>query len=205
MTQHAIRGTPWLLLGVAAALVTVLLRVVEHWPYTMWPLQGVAVGLLAGAAAWAYDEPAAAVVDTLPRGLAWRTAARAIGVVVLLGWWTASVVWTRTAYFDHAADVWWQGVVAVLAVSAGATWLRRGGSAAPGRPVGTVAVGAAAYLALIRPGEAAVPVFPYTDAGPWPDSRAWWSVLAAAALAGLWIALTEVHRPGRLAAPRALT
>ena len=32
----------------------------------MWPLQGIAVGLLAGVAGFAYDEPAAAVVDTLP-------------------------------------------------------------------------------------------------------------------------------------------
>jgi hypothetical protein len=192
MTRHAIRGTPWLFFGAAAVLVMVLLRVVEQWPYTMWPLQGVAVGLLAGAAAFAYDEPAAAVVDTLPRGLAWRTAARSIGVLGLLGWWTASVAWTRTAYFDHAADVWWQGVAAVLAVAAAVAWQRRRGLASPARLVGTAAVVAAAYLALIRPGEDLLAVFPYTADGPWPESRVGWSVLAAAAVVALWAALMEL-------------
>jgi hypothetical protein len=195
MTRHAIRATPWLFLGAAAALVTAMLRVLEQWSYTMWPLQGVAVGLLAGAAAWAYDEPAAAVVDTLPRGLAWRTAARGTSVLALLVWWTASVAWTRPAYFGHAVDVWWQGVAAVLAVSAAVTWQRRRGLASPARLAATVAVGAAAYLALLRPFEDSLPVFPYTPDGPWADSRAWWSALAAAALVMLWTAMTETRLP----------
>jgi len=81
MIRHAARALPWPLLVATAILLVGLLRVVEQWPFTMWPLQGLAVGLLAGAVAFACDEPAAAVVDTLPRGLAWQGLAATVAVV----------------------------------------------------------------------------------------------------------------------------
>ncbi len=171
MIRHAARALPWPLLGFTAVVLLTLLRVVEQWPYTMWPLEGVAVGLVAGVAAWAYDEPAAAVVDTLPRGLAWRTVARSLGVVLLLVWWLLAVAFTRAAYFGHAVDVAWQGLAATCIVVAAATAQRRRGRGTPANGVATAMVGAAAYLALARPFGNRLPLFPYTGVGPWDDSR----------------------------------
>ena len=191
MTRHALRAVPWWLLGVAAALVTTLVRIVEQWPYTMWPLAGLAVGVLAGTATWAFDEPAADVVDTLPRGLAWRTTARCLGVAGLLAWWLVSVHWTRSGYFGHAPDVAWQGVSAVLASTAVATALRGRGIATPARSLSSGIVAATAYLTLARPLDERVPLFPYTAVGPWGESRAWWTALAVAAGLALLLVLTK--------------
>ena len=83
--RYAGRAVPWTRVAVAATLIVVLMDVVRRWPWNMWLLEGTAVGLLAAAAGWCFDEPAAAVVDPAPRGLAWRTAARVAGVLVLLG------------------------------------------------------------------------------------------------------------------------
>jgi hypothetical protein len=189
VVRHAARAVPWPLLAGGTALLYVLLRAVEQWPYGVWPLQGVAVGLVACLAAYAYDEPAAAVVDTLPRGLAWRTAARSLAVLALLACWCLAVAWTSPAYFGHASAVGWQGVAATVAVVAVVTHLRRHGFATPATLVGTAVVGAATYLALARPGDDRLPVFPYTGAGPWSDSRAFWSVVFVAAAVWLWATL----------------
>jgi hypothetical protein len=188
VVRHAARALPWPLLAATAALLYALLSAVEQWPYQVWPLQGLAVGLLAGMAAFAYDEPAAAVVDTLPRGLGWRTTARSLGVLLLLGFWCLAVVSTRSAYFGHAGTVAWQGLAATVAVVATVSHLRRRGVASPATVVATGVVGAVAYLALLRPLEDDLPLFPYTGAGSWDGSRdLWTAVLVAAAV---WLVTT---------------
>jgi hypothetical protein len=188
MVRHAARALPWPLLAGVAVLLYALLRGVEQWPYQGWPLQGLAVGLLAGMAAFAYDEPAAAVVDTLPRGLAWRTAARSLGVALLLGWWLVAVALTRDAYFGHATAIAWQGLAATVAVVATTAHLRRRGAAAPATLVGTAVVGGAMFLALARPFPNRLPIFPFTEAGHWSDSRTLWTgVLVVTAM---WLVAT---------------
>ena len=142
MVRHAAQGAA---LAAAGRGRRAAVRVAARRPgvaVRVWPLQGLAVGLLAGIAAFAYDEPAAAVVDTLPRGLAWRTAARSLGVVLLLGWWLVVVALTRDAYFGHAIAIAWQGLAATVAVVATTAHLRRRGAAGPATLVGTVVVGA---------------------------------------------------------------
>jgi hypothetical protein len=188
MVRHAARAVPWPLLAAAAVLLYALLRTVQQWPYAGWPLQGLAVGLVAGMAAFAYDEPAAAVVDTLPRGLAWRTAARSLGVALLLGWWLVVVALTRDAYFGHAAAIAWQGLAATVAVVATTAHLRRRGAAAPATVVGTVVVGGTMFWALARPFENRLPVFPFTAAGHWSDSRALWTGVLVATT--VWLVTT---------------
>ncbi len=195
MLEHAARGVPWLVLLVGFAPVPVLLRIVEEWPYTMWPLQGIAVGLLAGLAAWCFDEPAAAVVDTLPRSLAWRTSARAIGLAVLLAGWLLSVHWTSTAYFGKPGHVAWQGIGAMLAGTAWTTWRRCLGVAMPAPSTATALVCGSAYLALARPLEDLFPVFPYTTDGPWTSSAVLWAVVAAASMMSLTAVLGETRWP----------
>ena len=201
MTLHAVRGVPWLVVLLVVAPVPALLRAVEEWPYTVWPLQGVAVGLVAAAAVWCFDETAAAVVDTLPRSLAWRTASRLLGVAVVLAVWLLSVAWTSTAYFGRAGHVAWQGVAAIAAGAAYVTWRRSTGTATPALGVATGLVCGASFLALARPLDDQLPVFPYLDSGPWAASAVLWAVIGLAALLGLAIVLAEPatgpdRRPG---------
>jgi len=201
MVRYAARAVPWVRVGTAALVVLVLMEVVRRWPWQMWPLEGTAVGLLAGATAWCFDETSAAVVDTAPRRLAWRCAARASGVVLLAASWIVAVLRARDGLFDHPRDVALQGLVAMLAAAAYATWRRRAGEATPGVTLALVVVPLLTAWALVRPFSEAFPVFPYADgsgdSGDWGTSRLLWSALGAVALVVLVSALAEFsRRPG---------
>jgi len=201
MLRYARTAVPWTRVVVVAVLVLVLLDVVRRWPFTMWPLEGCAVGLLAAGAAWCYDEPAAAVADSTPRGLAWRTCARGLGVLALVAVWLGGVATARASLFGHAHDVALQGVAAIIVASAVAVAARSRGSATPGRSVATVAVPLAVFVALARPMSDTVAVFPYvTD--DWGRSRLLWVVLGGAASAVLVAVLAgiRVRSSGRQAA-----
>jgi len=197
MTSYAARAVPWGLLGTGAGLMVGLLLLVEYRPYTLWPLQGAAVGLLAGLAVWCYQEPAAVLVDTLPRRLVWRTIARSAGAVGLLAIWLMAVKETHTGYFGHTADVAWQGVAAVIAATGFMTWRRSRGSTGPAAAASAAIVAIALFLALARPLADQVPLFPYRAADDWATSRILWASLA---LAGL--AIPFVLRTSRPAPPR---
>ncbi|MEO8518302.1 MAG: hypothetical protein ABI438_03915 [Dermatophilaceae bacterium] len=189
MIAHARRAVPSSLLFVAAVLVVALLVLVEHWPYTLWPLQGMAVGLLAAAAAWCFDEPAAAITDTTPRQLAWQTTARSAGVVALLLVWVVAVAQTRSGYFGHALDVAWQGVAATLVVTAIVTWRRSRHVATPAGSAFAATVMVSLALAVVKPLARYVEVFPYASSGHWGGARTLWTAAAVLAVAVLWGAL----------------
>ncbi|MFG1813842.1 hypothetical protein ACGFIF_08770 [Kribbella sp. NPDC049174] len=176
MIRYAARAVPWGLLGTGAALTIGLLLLVERWPYTLWPLQGAAVGLLAATVVWCYPEPAAALVDTLPRGLRWRTTARSAGAVALVTVWLVAVRETRTGYFGHAMDVAWQGTALVVAAAGFLTWQRSRGSDGPARATSAGIVGVALFVALARPFADVVPVFPYLADDDWSTSRLLWAL-----------------------------
>ncbi|MPZ74625.1 MAG: hypothetical protein GEU74_15630 [Nitriliruptorales bacterium] len=185
MIHHAARAVPWLLVAASGAVIVGAMLVVGHWPYTMWPLQGCAVGLLAGTAAWCFDEPAAAIADTAPRHLAWRTAARSLGLLALVATWTLAVLLSRGGLFGHALDVWLQGAAAVMAATAYVTWRRAAGHESPGRRASAVVVPFAAFWALARPASEVLPLLPYSEAAPWDDSRLLWVIVATVASATL--------------------
>lgn len=197
MIRHAVRALPWGVLAVGAVVLTGLLVLVQRWPWTLWPLQGGAVGLVAASAVWCFDEPLAAVVDTLPRGLAWRTAARSLGVVVLLVVWVGVVAWTRSGLFGHAPDVAWQGVAATVGAGALATWRRSGGVGSPARPIAAALVAVCLFVALARPFEEQLTVFPYGPGADWAGGRLLWTVVALAGVALLASRGTAyLHRSG---------
>jgi hypothetical protein len=177
MIRYAARAVPWGLLGTGAGLTIGLLLLVERWPYTLWPLQGTAVGLLAGTAVWCYHEPAAVIVDTLPRGLLWRTISRSTGSIFLLAIWVLAMRETRTGYFGHASDVALQGTAAVVAAAGLMTWQRSRGSTGPARATSAAIVAIALFVALARPFDEHVPVFPYTATDDWSTSRLLWLAL----------------------------
>jgi hypothetical protein len=202
MLSYAGRALPWARLGLVSALVVVLMDVVHRWPWTMWPLEGVAVGLLAAGAGWCFDESAAAVIDTAPRGLAWRTAVRSSGLVLPLAAWVAAVLWSRDSLFGHPWAVAGQGIAMMIASAAYATWRRSCGDPAPGRAIALAAVPTATFWALLKPWDDSVAVFPYADAGSgmgsWDGSVALWSIVAGAALVVLVAALTDVRWSSRI-------
>jgi hypothetical protein len=197
MLRHAAHAVPWPRVCLAAALIVVLMELVRWSPWVLWPLEGIAVGLLVGAAAWCFDEPAAAVVDTLPRGPGWRAAARTPAVVALLGAWTATVFHAGNGpLFGHRNAVLLQGIAAVAAGAALATRARGRGAATPGLRIAVVVVPVTTAVALIRPLARAVPVFPFSTSSlsAWEASTSGWFLVLASAVAVVAGALDESHR-----------
>lgn len=187
MIRYAVWAVPWGLVGLVCAAVAALMAVTAAQPETLWPLQGMAVGLLVAAAAWSMDERGAAVVDTLPRSLAWRTTARAAAALPLAAAWIAAVVLAGDRLPDHPALFVHQGLAALLVGVAVATWRRHRGEAVPGRAIAPAALGLVATLALVRPFSDRVPLFPLWEGEPWRLSAVlWWGLTVAAAALLCW-------------------
>lgn len=203
MVRVAVRSLPWGRLAAAAVLLGILMEAVRRWPWDLWPLEGIAVGLLAAAVSWSLDEPAGAVVDALPRPLWWRTAARAAGIMGLLGVWSVAVWWSRDSLFGHHWDVWAQGLTGALVGAAWVTWRRSTGVRTPGIAFAATIVPVAALWALVRPFAHTAPVFPYADKGygDWTTSRAGWTAGAALAVVCLALVLSDA-RWWRVGGPR---
>jgi hypothetical protein len=130
------------------------------------------------------DERCAAIIDTLPRPLWWRTAGRAlIAVPVTLALWAVSLGWAGTRLPDHRGVFLLQGLAAGVAALAVTARQRANGVAEPGTAFASVAVPVAAMLALARPWERVVPVFPVWPYEDWSRTRVGWlAVLAAGAV-----------------------
>jgi hypothetical protein len=197
MLRHAARAVPWTLLIVVAGVLAALVRTVAEWPWQVWPLQGIAVGLLAAAVTYAFDEPAAELVDTLPRALWWRTTARSSAGVLLVLWWGLLVSAAGDAWFGHPWAVAGQGAAAVLAAVAGVTVLRRRGRATPAAASSSAIITVSVFVSLARPWEDHLPLFPYTPMGPWQASVWWWTAIAVASGAWLVASLLETSHPRR--------
>jgi hypothetical protein len=199
MIRVARLSLPWGRLAAAAVLLGVLMDGVRRWPWLLWPLEGIAVGLLAAAVAWCLDEPAGAVVDAAPRPLWWRTVARSAGIVALVGVWTVAVWSARHSLFGHPWDVWIQGMAGSAVGVAWATWRRSAGARTPGIAFAAGLVPVAALWALIRPLEGTIPVFPYVD-GDWTTSTTGWIGVGLAASVCLALVLFDSRwrRAGRL-------
>jgi hypothetical protein len=185
-------SVPWARLAAAGLLLIVLMDLVRRWPYFLWPLEGIAVGLLAAAAAWCLDEPAGAVVDAAPRPLWWRTVARSAGIAGILGVWTLAVWSARHSLFDHPWDVWTQGLTGSAVGVAWATWRRSVGVRVPGIAFAASLVPVAALWALVRPFGGTIPVFPYAG-GDWATSTTGWIGAGVAASVCIMLVLSDVR------------
>lgn len=194
MTHYAARAVPWSLVAATCVATPSLLAIVAAWPHLTWPLQGIAIGVLAATAAWCMDETAAAVVDTLPRSLRWRTAARALALAPLLAVWTACVLVAGDRLPPHAGLFVLQAAAALVAAAAVATWRRAQGRATPGQVLAVGIVPCTAGLALLRPFDEQVPVFPIWAGEDWTRSILLWAGLAVAAVALL---VASLHGGGR--------
>lgn len=190
MFRYAATAVAWRRVVPAVLLAAVIIELVRRWPGPLWSLQAAAVGLIAGAAAWCFDEPAASVVDVAPRGIAWRTCARGLGVLVVLAVWTGVVWAARADLLDRAGAVYLQGVGAVLVACAWSTWRRGAGASSPGTTVAAAVVPAATIWPL-GPGSERVPLFPSLMSGGWGTSQLLWILISGAALTLLALAIAE--------------
>jgi hypothetical protein len=190
MLRVAMHSLPWGRLAAAAVLLGILMECVRRWPWSLWPLEGIAVGLLAAAVAWCLDEPAGAVVDAVPRPLWWRTVARSAGIAGLVGVWTIAVWSARHSLFGHPWDVWIQGLTCSAVGVAWATWRRSTGVRTPGIAFAAALVPVAALWALTRPFAGTIPVFPYVG-GDWTTSTTGWIGVGMAALVCLALVLSD--------------
>jgi len=194
MLTYAARALPWLRVVLAAGLVLVLMELVRWNPWVLWPLEGTAVGLLAGATAWCFDETAAVVVDTAPRGLPWRVAARSPAVLLLaLAWGLAVLRAGNGVVSGHQGAILVQGLVAMAAGAAFACWGRAHGEAVPGLLFATVVVPAVTVWSLVRPFDEHLVVFPYgtTSAHGWHQSTVGWTATGTLAVLLLVAALSD--------------
>ena len=200
MLTYAIRALPVPALAAVLAAVAGWFWLLHTWPSYVWLAAGIATGLLGAAAGLLYDEPAAAVVDALPRGLRWRTLARSWAAAGLVVAWLAGV-WTVDA--DRAGVqvglLRLYGVGVVLAVAAICTGLRRRGRSSPGPAVGSACFLVLFFLASSNPVPHLVPVFPLATDPEVAVSRWLWSGVAGLAVVALALFCRErpVRRRGR--------
>jgi hypothetical protein len=194
MLRYAASAVPWVRVALAAVLVALLMELVRWKPWVLWPLEGTAVGLLAGASAWCFDESAAVVVDVAPRSLAWRSSARTPAVLGLTLVWCA-VVWHagNRALFGQSLNILVQGLVAIAIGAGYASWRRAWGEPTPGLVLATAVIPLTSAWALVRPLETRLPVFPYgsSSASDWTTSTVGWLTLGTLALIVLVAALSD--------------
>jgi hypothetical protein len=179
--RYALRAVPWVLVAVSCVIVVGLMALVANWPWVMWPLQGTAVGVIAGVVGWSMDERSAAVVDSLPRSWCWRTTARAVVVPLVLAVWCGCLFAMRNDIPDQLGLFVLQGVGAISVAAAVTGWQRLGGTAEPGRFFAAFVIPTATALSLVRPLAHRLPLFPV-----WPDDnwllskQIWWGLTLAA-------------------------
>lgn len=190
MIRYAARGVPWPEVAGATAVVGVGLAVLLTWP-SMWRSLGLPVVALVAVAAWAMDEPAAAVVDATPRSLRWRTLARLVAVL------PAGVLWVAFSRYEgglamphqatgHDGVLLLIGAGGLVLGAAVATALRRRGIATPGQQTAVV-VGllVAALGAFPRHLPWHPTLFPEQGVREWNWAQGFWTVLVIGAVAAL--------------------
>jgi hypothetical protein len=179
--DYARRALPLQELYVGGAGLLALLWLVGRWPQELWQLAGVSAALVGAVAGCLFDEPAASIVDTLPRGRRWRTTARLLPVVLLTLLWVVAASMLDPADIGRSDVLRLQGVGAILLGVAAATWLRRRGRATPGIMVASSMLLVLSFAAVMNPIDAQLPLFPYGPVGDWAASRLLWAGLASAA------------------------
>jgi hypothetical protein len=182
------------MLGITLVLIVTLLTIVARWPYTMWPLHGAAIGLIAGTSAWAVDETTATIVDVAPRPLWWRIAARALTPLILAGAWTAMHFPIRDRLPHQFGLFILQGATAAALGFAAGNALRARGRAEPGQWIASFVCPLTLGVALAKPLNDHAPLFPVWPHDDWTRSTIIWS---AAALMATFLAARTLWSDSR--------
>lgn len=201
MLRYAVRALPVPSVVLVLGAMYGWFWLLRTWPSYVWLAAGIAAGLLGAGASRLFDEPAAAVVDTLPRALWWRTAARSGAAVGLVGVWLVGV-WTldpdRGGVHRDLLSLY--GVGVVLTVAALCTALRRRGHASPGSAVGSGLFVVLLFFALSNPMPHLLPLFPLVTDPQVSASRWLWAGIVVAAAAVLLVSGREGLLRHRLSA-----
>jgi hypothetical protein len=197
--RYALRTLPVPELYVGGLGLLGLLWLVDRWPQQLWQLAGVAVALAGAVAAYLFDEPAALIVDTLPRARWWRTTARLLPVALLVLLWLAAASLVNPENIGRADVLRLQGVGTILLAVAATTWLRRRRRPSPGAIVASTVLLVLTFAALMNPMDDQLPLFPYGPQGAWAASRLLWIGLAT--VAAVAVAASCTGGPQRRAAP----
>ena len=182
-----LRAVGWRpVLGASAAALVVLGLDAAAWPagpgsVTAW----LGAALLAAAACFAFDQPAAGTVQCVPTSRAWRLGVRAgAGLVALAVWIAYAVVWR--AQLAVAVPAWWAQLLAggaLVAVGLGicAALVRRGQD----EPASIVAGGL--VFAVLAVGLVPVPgdVLVLDLSGQRGSTTAFWVVIGLLGVIGL--------------------
>jgi hypothetical protein len=205
MTRYARLGAPWRrVLGLCAA-ATGLMAAVAVRPGSLWPLQGLTVGLIAAGTAWCVDEQAAAVVDTLPRSLRWRTTARALVASPLaITWVLCTLIWRRELP-PHQGVLVLQGIAAMAAAVAYGACRRAHGAATPGGGFAVTAVTACVAVTLAPLGRAESALFPAWSVGGWQTCGVIWTAMLSGSTLVLCITLRHTAPANQSGLLRAVT
>jgi hypothetical protein len=179
---YARAATSWKMLGITLALIVTLLTIVARWPYTMWPLHGAAIGLIAGTSAWAVDEATATIVDVSPRPMWWRSAVRAFTPLILAVAWTSTHFAIRDRLPDRLGLFVLEGVAAAALGFVAGGALRSRGRAEPGQWIASFVCPLTLGVALAKPLNDHVPVFPVWPHDNWARSTVIWSAVALCAV-----------------------
>lgn len=187
ISAGVLTGVPWRPVAFLTSAGLILLAVPSTWATSVLARIALPVGLASLAAATAYllDEAAAEAVAATPTSLRARSLERLrlAGVVLALGVLGIAAGAVRT---DSAARL---GVVAelagcmVAAVAAAAALRRR--VPEPGEVVGAGVLAVVVPLALVRPLDRWVDLFPTEAGARWPGSFVAWGLVTAAALVTL--------------------
>lgn len=193
MTPVARYAVAWPQVGAVAAALVLAIAVLGQRPWQLWPLEGLSLSLLVAGVAWCLDDPTPEIARTTPRQLRWTLRPRSAGLAVPLVAWSGAVILLGGDMFGHRTDVLLHGYAAALATSGIVAWLRWRDRPQPGHTVAPVAVPLVLALALVRPTERWLPVFPYGPDAAWGRATWTWGAMAAAGCVLLVGALAEVH------------
>jgi hypothetical protein len=191
VTRYARLGTPWRRVLGLCIVATGLMTTVAARPGSLWPLQGLTVGLIAAGTAWCVDEQAAPVVDTLPRNLRWRTTARTLVACPLAITWVLCILIWRRELPPHPAVLILQGITAMAAAVAYGAWRRAHGAAAPGGGFAVAAVTACVAVTLAPLGGAESALFPAWSVGGWRTCGLIWTAMLSGSTLVLCITLRQ--------------
>lgn len=187
-----LRPVPWASVGGCSLLGAVVLAgcVAYAADGPMLGYARVALVALAAAAAFVFDDPAAAAVRAVPTSNLRRTAARTVAAVVPLIVWLAGVgaMALRSPDRTPVADLVVEGVGVIAVAVALATVGCRLGLAEPGELVASCLGAVLLGVALFDPSPWGVPIF--SRGSGWTPSTTLWSVIAVASV----LVVTETSR-----------
>ena len=183
MIRPVLRAGAWPAVAGVSGVAVVIGGCGAALPAAATVLLPICFALLAGAAAFALDEPASLVVDVTPTGPARRTAIRAVALLAPL---TAGALVLLAAALRGQALPWAPAGLALagsVLLGFAVACVVRTRTGEPGAAAGTAVVLALMAPSLVPQVARFVRTFPSPGAGGPSSDTVWWTVLAVCVVA----------------------